>query len=240
MGFASVPSIKNVAKKWDFQPISKAGEPRKNGTFKYYHGLGYGDLNKDGRTDVLIMHGWWEAPAEKPSGPWQFHPYKLSKDNKSDPLKGADIHVYDLDLDGDNDLVTSCAHEFGVWWFENVGGNSKPEFKYHLIDESYSQTHAMEFVDINGDGTKDIVTGKRYFAHNGTDPGGKDPIVMYWYEIQRKKGSPPRFIPHEIKAGRGTGVGTQFQATDINGDGRIDIVLSNKAGVNILLQKPKS
>ena len=236
IGMMRIPSADKVTKKWKFQPISRPGDPMKNGTFKYYHGLGHGDVNNDGRTDVLIMHGWWEAPKSKTSDPWEFHPYLLSKDGKG-VLRGADIHVYDLDLDGDNDLITSSAHAYGIWWFENVGSNSEPKFEYRLIDEHYSQTHAMEFVDVNKDGTRDIVTGKRYYAHNGSDPGGKDEVVMFWYEIKRSKGQPPKFIPHEITAGKDTGIGTQFQATDFNGDGRVDIVLSNKKGVNLLLQK---
>ncbi len=237
MGYMPIPAKNDVTKKWTFNAISEPGDPAKNGTFRYYHGLGNGDLNNDGRTDVLIMHGWWEAPEERAAGPWKFHPYTLSKTNAGNPERGADIHVMDLDLDGDNDLITSSAHAFGVWWFENTGGNRKPQFKYHLIDEKYSQTHAMEFVDINGDGTKDMITGKRFFAHNGGDPGGKDPVVMYWYEIQRKKGSPPKFIPHEIEAGRDTGVGTQFLVKDFNGDKLPDVILSNKKGVNLLLQQ---
>ena len=129
----------------------------------------------------------------------------------------------------------SSAHTFGVWWFENLGASDNTEFKYHLIDESFSQTHALEFADINGDGHKDLVTGKRFYAHNGRDPGGKDTVVMYWIEVKRQKGSPPKFIPHEIVEGRGTGTGTQFLVKDVNGDGYLDIVLSNKKGVNLQL-----
>ena len=234
MGYSPLPTSASSQRK--FIAISEKGDPHKNGTFKYYHGLGYGDLNNDGRTDVLIAHGWWEQPAkELGGGLWKFHPYALARDGKN-PERMADIYIEDLDLDGDNDLIASSAHAHGVWWFENTGGAS-PQFKYHLIDESHSQTHAMEYVDINGDGQRDMVTGKRFFAHNGNDPGGRDPVRMFWYEVRRMKGQPPQFIRHEIAAGRDTGIGTQFQAVDFNGDGKIDIALSNKKGVNLLLQK---
>ena len=238
-GFVPLPSTDKATEKWTFHPVSEPGDPKKNGSFKYYHGLGYGDLNNDGRCDVLIAHGWWQAPQNPKAGPWQFHPYVLSEDGTGEPLHVADIHVYDLDLDGDNDLITSSAHRYGFWWFENVGGNAKPSFKYHLIDDSWSQPHASEIVDINGDGTKDFVTGKRYYAHNGNDPGGNDPAVMYWYEIKLRKGAKPQFVAHEIEAGRDTGVGTQFLATDFDGDGDCDIALSNKKGVNLLIQSQR-
>jgi hypothetical protein len=234
MGFLPIPSAKKTNDKWAFHAVSRSGDPMKNGTFKYYHGVGVGDFDRDGKNDLLIPHGWWKQPKKLTAAAWEFHPFTLSEDGKGNPLKAADMHIEDLDLDGDSDIIMSSAHEFGVWWFENKG-NGK-EFTYHLIDESYSQTHGMAYIDMNGDGQRDIVTGKRFYAHNGSDPGGKDPVVMYWYEVVRKKGSAPKFIPHEIEAGRGTGIGTQFLVKDVNGDKRPDIVLSNKKGVNVLVQ----
>jgi sugar lactone lactonase YvrE len=234
MGFCSIPAKGDVIKKWKFNTISNPGPPHENGTFKYYHGLGHGDLNNDGRTDVLIAHGWWEQPKNATSGQWAFHPYALAKDGVH-PEKLSDIHVEDLDMDGDQDLIGSSAHAHGVWWFENVGGNKKPQFKAHTIDESHSQTHAMEYVDINGDGQKDIVTGKRFYAHNGGDPGARDTTRMFWYEVKRAKGKAPTFTRHEIAAGRDTGIGTQFLTVDFDGDGDLDIALGNKKGVNLLI-----
>jgi hypothetical protein len=219
--------------KWSFEPISEKGDPGTNGTFKYYHGLGAGDMNNDGRQDVVIPHGWWEQPTSDDAGPWKFHKHILGKDGSNNPLPAANIYVEDLDLDGDQDIMMSCAHSYGVWWFENQG----ERFAYHVIDESFSQTHAMEYVDLNGDGSKDLLTGKRYYAHNGADPGAEEPVLMVWYEIKKTKGQPPEFVRHEIAEGLNTGVGTQFLVQDITGDKRPDIVLSNKKGVNVLLQK---
>lgn len=238
MIFMEIPSPEKAYEQWEYQVISRPGDPMKNGTFKYYHGLGTGDVNQDGRTDVLIVHGWWEQPEKLTNQDWEFHPYFLNKPDEKDVVRAANIHVEDLDLDGDQDLLLSCAHQYGVWWFENISEEEGPyEFEYHLIDESYSQTHALEYLDMDGDGQKDLVTGKRFFAHNGNDPGGKDEVNMFWYHVVRKKGSAPLFERHQILAGKETGVGTQFLVRDMNEDKKPDIILSNKKGVNVLLQK---
>ncbi len=236
--FMEIPSPEKAYEPWSYQVVSRPGDPMKNGTYKYYHGLGTGDFNQDGRTDVFIAHGWWEQPEKLTNQAWEFHPYLLNKPGEKDSVKAANIHCEDLDLDGDQDLLLSSAHQYGVWWFENVSVKDGPtKFQYHLIDEGFSQTHALELLDMDGDGQRDLITGKRFYAHNGGDPGGKDEVNMYWYRIIRKKGTPPVFERNRIVAGKGTGVGTQFLIKDLNHDKSLDIILSNKKGVNVLLQK---
>jgi hypothetical protein len=106
----------------------------------------------------------------------------------------------------------------------------------HVIFKEFSQPHAIRLVDINGDGVKDLVAGKRYFAHMGKDPGEYEPAVLYWFELRRPQSGKAEFIPHKIDDD--SGVGTQFEIADMNGDGKPDIAASNKKGVHVFLELP--
>ncbi len=207
-------------KPWHLHPISDKGAP---GTRRYSHGLGIGDLNHDGRRDILCADGWWQAPADL-QGKWQFHPAAFGERTAGEG-RAAQMHVYDIDGDGDNDVLASSPHSFGVWWHEQ---GPDGQFTAHEIDRSFSQLHGVCLADINGDGLQDFVTGKRWWAHGGKDPGGDQPAVFYWFELQRSNGR-PEWIRHQFD--HESGPGTQFVVRDVNGDGWLDVVSSNKKGV---------
>jgi hypothetical protein len=201
---------------WTLYPISEKGAP---GTQKYSHGLGIGDVNGDGRSDIVVPQGWWEAPEDiSKQQQWTWHETGIGD-------KGAQMYVFDIDGDGDSDMISSSPHAFGIWWHEQTAPN---EWKTHEIDMSYSQTHAVCLADINGDGLPDFVTGKRWWAHGGNDPGADGPSVMCWYELKRKDGA-AFWVRHQFD--HDSGVGTQFEIGDVNGDGLLDVVTSNKKGV---------
>ncbi len=195
------------------------------------HGIAIGDISGDGRKDILVGSGWYEQPASDPwAGPWKYHPdWNL---DASLPMI-----VTDLDGDGDNDLIYGNGHDFGLQWRENQGvsgDDGKIQWTDHVIDRSYSQPHSLVWKDLDGDGHPDLITGKRYFAHNGGDPGGKDVPCLYWYRWNPDSKS---FTRHTIDEGR-VGTGLQIVVEDFNQDGRMDIAVAGKSGTYLLLAKP--
>jgi hypothetical protein len=204
-------------KPWTIAAISKSGEPAPG------HGLGVGDVNGDKRPDVAIPEGWYEGPADPKATPWPFHAAALFGE--------AQLCVADLDGDGDNDVLGSSAHRYGIAWCEQTPDG----WQKHDIDDAVSQTHAIAVADINGDGLLDFVTGKRFWAHNGNDPGSFQPAFLFWFEQKREAGR-PTFIKHTIDTD--SGVGLHLQIVDVNGDGRLDIMTSNKRGVFYFEQTP--
>ena len=188
----------------------------------YGHGIGAGDVNGDGRNDIITPQGWLEAPADPRSGDWQMHPeFALGETGF--------IFVIDLNEDGLPDLLTSNAHDYGIFWMEQRRDHT---WVKHMIDESWSQPHALTLVDLNSDGRKELLTGKRFMAHDGHDPGGREPLGIYWYEYHKSEdGKSVVWSRHIVDYGSRAGGGLQIPVADIDGDGDVDFAVGGKSGL---------
>jgi hypothetical protein len=230
-GYAQ-PDPADPTAKWKWHNISPKGPWQ-----RFTHGLGIGDVNGDKRLDIIEMSGWWEQPASLSGDPvWQKHDAMFGNG-------GAQMFAYDVNGDGKNDVITSLqAHGHGVAWFEQTADGwtkhlitgTKPEENPDGI--VVTQPHALALIDMNGDGLKDIVTGKRFWAHGpkgDADPNGAP--ALYWFELKRDNAQGATFKAHLVDDQ--SGVGTQVVAGDINGDKKPDIVVGNKRGAFVFLRQ---
>lgn len=236
-GFAG-PDPAKPTEPWPFRAVSNKDKRY----FKFTHGAGFGDINGDGRTDLVEAIGWWEQPANaKPDQPWPFHEQRFAE-------AAAQILVGDVDGDKVADVITAwhCHHYGLVWWRQVRKADGAVEWQKNTIltptpdtataDFRPSQLHAFELVDMNGDGVKDILTGKRFWAHGPKGDKEPDaPAVVFWLETRRDGKGGATFVPHLIDDN--SGVGTQVAAADLNGDGRPDVIVANKKGIFVHLSE---
>ncbi len=214
-----------------------------------------GDINGDGRLDILNMYGWWEQPGSPSDGPWKYHPVAFGRYGHG-IAGGAVMGVYDVNGDGKADVVTSLdAHGWGLAWYEqkrDAEGNIS--FIQHMIMDdlgtekenaggvAFSELHATNFADMNGDGIPDLITGKRYWSHNADylDPDPFGPPVLYIYTTVRDPKAPggARFVPELVD--NASGVGSTVLPVDLNKDGAMDIVTGTKLGTFIFWGKPRA
>ena len=192
------------------------------------HGFAFGDVNNDGREDVLCEIGWYERPAgDIWAGPWKYHAEtSLAEEHPSCPFV-----VKDLNKDGRLDILYGRGHERGLYWREQLApaADGTTQWKKHVIDETWTQAHALSLADLDGDKHEELIAGKCIWAHNGGDPGAADPPAIYYYAWD---GSKLAFTRHTIAAeGENIALGRQYSVVDLDKDGRLDLTAPSKLGL---------
>lgn len=179
------------------------------GSQRYSHGLGVGDLDRDGRNEILTTGGYYRQFRDR----WNFVKTDLGPDC-------AHMIVFA------GTILTTSAHARGVWRFSGTG------FERNVIDETISVTHAAAMAKLGTAGAWNLITGKRKWGHPpGVDIGSEEPCWLVRYET----GADGTWRRHMID--EDSGAGTQIAVEDVNGDGSIDIATANKNGVFLFEQK---
>jgi len=231
---------KNASAPWKFRAITPKGNYE-----RFTHGIGCGDINGDGRLDIIEKDAWWEQPASVANDPvWTKHPFHFAN-------AAAQMLVYDINGDRLNDVITSInGHGYGLSWYEQVREAGKISFREHTIlnkdatknryGVAFSQHHALFLADMDKDGLMDFVTGKRFWAHgkDGPDPDSNGAAVLYWFKLVRPSKGQADFIPYLVDAD--SGVGTQVTVGYVSNKKYPDIVVGNKKGVFVLKHEAKS
>ncbi len=213
------------------------------------HGIGVADIDGDGKADLLTTHGWFQQ-IDADRDQWRWHADWTLGD------AGFPILGYDVNHDGRMDVIYGQGHGYGLYWLEQAGAREHPQWIRHTIDESFSQSHAVAMVDLDGDGTPELVTGKRYRGHSGNDPGSYDPVVVYAYrlpgaaELAAAKAhagtgaggatmtvadaaADPAFERIALSVNGTASIGTQIVVADFDHDGDLDLATAGKLGVHV-------
>jgi hypothetical protein len=194
------------------------------------HGLGFGDINGNGRGDFVVPNGWWEAPTDPLEGSWIFH-NEFELGSASVP-----ILVVDVTGNGKNDLIVGQAHNYGLDWYEQIEDTSgKRIWKKHPIDPFFSQYHDIQWVDIDGDGQCELLAGNRYRAHCGNDPGETEVVGFYIFKWNGEYFT-KQVVDHGL-VGTCSGAGIFFSVADLDGNGLLDIVAPGKEGLYLFKNK---
>ena len=188
---------------------------------------GVGDLNNDGRCDIVLPSGWYENPVDPIKGKWILHrwtDYGFKIGIPHTPY-GTSMRswICDLNQDGSNDIVfTDCDVENSkAYVIYNIkgAGNFKVEALPFPPGPSGS-LHSLGVADLDGDGDLDIFSGEQEDPDKMMKPAGLAERGILWVN----KGTPQKPVFEYKIINRDNPGWHDTILRDMDGDGDIDLV----------------
>lgn len=159
-----------------------------------------GDIDNDGHNDIV-------AAADNPRLSWRRYPDLSAFPIAASAAVGFEVHLADIDNDGDLDVLTSGA---GITWFENPLPQESPESGTWVMHEfgshgtgSSDGAHDFKVGDVNNDGLVDAVE--------------RDKERAWTFYLQNDAGGWQTFTVDAANNVEGTALG------DLDGDRDLDI-----------------
>jgi hypothetical protein len=200
-------------------------------------GIGYavatGDVNGDGRTDVLAINAtdlvWFEAPG------WQ----KKVMISGVTPKDNVCLAPHDIDRDGRLDVAlgaswqpTNTTSGGTLHWVKQGGTPAEATWELHSISEEPT-LHRIRWADVDGDKTMElVVTPLHGRGTKGPEWQGQGARVL----VFRPPAKPTDAWPMEV-ADDTLHILHNFLVTNFDQDPQQELVTASREGVNVLKRK---